>query len=86
MKKKKSRLFIGVMGCMAERTKEDLTDNHHVDVVCGPDAYLSLPDLMAQVDVIIGNFTVVYGCTEILVCGVGSAVFESVLTCQDTVT
>ena len=50
MKKKKNRLFIGVMGCMAERTKEDLTDNHHVDVVCGPDAYLSLPDLMAQVE------------------------------------
>ena len=50
MKKKKKGLFIGVMGCMAERTKEDLTENHHVDVVCGPDAYLSLPDLMAQVE------------------------------------
>ncbi|MBO6077881.1 MAG: tRNA (N6-isopentenyl adenosine(37)-C2)-methylthiotransferase MiaB [Bacteroidaceae bacterium] len=50
MKKKKKSLFIGVMGCMAERTKEDLTENHHVDVVCGPDAYLSLPDLMAQVE------------------------------------
>ena len=41
MKKKKKGLFIGVMGCMAERTKEDLTENHHVDIVCGPDAYLS---------------------------------------------
>ena len=50
MKKKKKSLFIGVMGCMAERTKEDLTENHHVDIVCGPDAYLSLPDLMAQVE------------------------------------
>ena len=50
LKKKKKNLYIGVMGCMAERTKEDLTDNHHVDVVCGPDAYLSLPDLMAQVE------------------------------------
>ena len=49
LKKKKKNLYIGVMGCMAERTKEDLTDNHHVDVVCGPDSYLSLPDLMAQV-------------------------------------
>ena len=50
LKKKKKNLYIGVMGCMAERTKEDLTENHHVDVVCGPDAYLSLPDLMAQVE------------------------------------
>ena len=50
LKKKKKGLFIGVMGCMAERTKEDLTENHHVDVVCGPDAYLSLPELMAQVE------------------------------------
>ena len=50
LKKKKKKLIIGVMGCMAERTKEDLTEHHHVDIVCGPDAYLSLPDLMAQVE------------------------------------
>ena len=50
LKKKKKNLYVGVMGCMAERTKEDLTENHHVDVVCGPDSYLSLPDLMAQVE------------------------------------
>jgi len=50
MRKKKNPLFIGVMGCMAERTKQELTDNHHVDIVCGPDSYLSLPDLMAQVE------------------------------------
>lgn len=50
MRKKKNPLFIGVMGCMAERTKQELTDRHHVDVVCGPDSYLSLPDLMAQVE------------------------------------
>lgn len=50
MKKKRKSLYIGVMGCMAERTKEDLTENHHVDIVCGPDAYLSLPDLIAQVE------------------------------------
>jgi tRNA-N(6)-(isopentenyl)adenosine-37 thiotransferase enzyme MiaB len=50
LKRKKKDLYIGVMGCMAERTREDLTENHHVDVVCGPDAYLSLPDLMAQVE------------------------------------
>ena len=33
LKKIKKGLFIGVMGCMAERTKEELTENHHVDVV-----------------------------------------------------
>lgn len=49
MKKKKKAMIIGVMGCMAERTKEDLIKNHHVDVVAGPDSYLALPDLIAQV-------------------------------------
>ena len=33
---------------MAERVKNDLIDNHHADLVAGPDAYLSLPDLIAQ--------------------------------------
>lgn len=42
------RLIIGVLGCMAERVKDDLITNHHVDLVAGPDAYLSLPDLIAQ--------------------------------------
>ena len=42
------RLIIGVLGCMAERVKDDLIKNHHVDLVAGPDAYLSLPDLIAQ--------------------------------------
>lgn len=42
------RLIIGVLGCMAERVKDDLINNHHVALVAGPDAYLSLPDLIAQ--------------------------------------
>ena len=41
-------LIIGVFGCMAERVKDDLLENHHADLVAGPDAYLSLPDLIAQ--------------------------------------
>ena len=41
-------LIIGVLGCMAERVKDDLLENHHADLVAGPDAYLSLPDLVAQ--------------------------------------
>lgn len=44
------QLIIGVLGCMAERVKDDLIENHHVDLVAGPDAYLSLPDLIAQVE------------------------------------
>lgn len=43
-----SPLIIGVLGCMAERVKGDLMEHHHADLVAGPDAYLSLPDLIAQ--------------------------------------
>jgi len=43
-------LIIGVLGCMAERVREDLLNNHHADLVVGPDAYLSLPDLIAQAE------------------------------------
>ena len=50
LRKKKKSLIVGILGCMAERVKEDLINNHHVDLVAGPDAYLSLPDLMAQVE------------------------------------
>ena len=44
------KLIIGVLGCMAERVKEELLDKHHADLVAGPDAYLTLPDLMAQAE------------------------------------
>ena len=50
LKKKRKHLIVGVLGCMAERVKEDLIENHHVDLVAGPDAYLSLPDLIASVE------------------------------------
>ncbi|HCN13941.1 MAG TPA: tRNA (N6-isopentenyl adenosine(37)-C2)-methylthiotransferase MiaB [Alistipes sp.] len=50
LKKKKKRLIVGVLGCMAERVKDDLITNHHVDLVVGPDAYLTLPDLIAAVE------------------------------------
>ena len=43
-------LIIGVLGCMAERVKDDLIENHHADLVAGPDSYLNLPDLIAQVE------------------------------------
>ncbi|MBR2359150.1 MAG: tRNA (N6-isopentenyl adenosine(37)-C2)-methylthiotransferase MiaB [Bacteroidaceae bacterium] len=50
LRRKKRGLVVGILGCMAERVKEDLINNHHVDLVAGPDAYLSLPDLIAQVE------------------------------------
>lgn len=43
-------LIIGVLGCMAERVKEDLLKNHHTDLVAGPDSYMNLPDLIAQAE------------------------------------
>ena len=46
----KNPLIIGLLGCMAERAQQDLLDNHHCDLVAGPDAYLSLPDLIAQAE------------------------------------
>ena len=48
--RRKRPLIIGVLGCMAERAQQDLLDNHHADLIAGPDAYLSLPDLIAQAE------------------------------------
>lgn len=50
MRQKTGRLIIGVIGCMAERLRDDLIDNHGVDIVAGPDAYLDLPNLFASVE------------------------------------
>ena len=48
LKRKKKNLVIGVIGCMAERVKEDLIENHGVNLVVGPDAYLDIPNLMGH--------------------------------------
>lgn len=50
LRKKRKHLIVGVLGCMAERVKNDLIENHHVDLVAGPDAYLTLPELIAAVE------------------------------------
>ena len=50
LRKKGRRLILGVLGCMAERVREELLEEHGVDLVAGPDAYLSLPDLIAQAE------------------------------------
>ena len=49
-KTRNSKLIIGVLGCMAERVKDELLEKHGADLVAGPDAYLSLPDLVAQAE------------------------------------
>ncbi|MDD4759753.1 MAG: tRNA (N6-isopentenyl adenosine(37)-C2)-methylthiotransferase MiaB [Bacteroidaceae bacterium] len=49
-RRKGHKFILGVMGCMAERTKNELLDQHHADVVAGPDAYLNLPELVAQAE------------------------------------
>ncbi|MBR6927080.1 MAG: tRNA (N6-isopentenyl adenosine(37)-C2)-methylthiotransferase MiaB [Bacteroidaceae bacterium] len=49
-RKQKRKVILGVLGCMAERVKETLLEQHHADLVAGPDAYLSLPDLTAQAE------------------------------------
>ncbi len=51
IKKGGKKLIVGVVGCMAERVKDDLIANHGVDLVAGPDSYLTLPDLFASVEV-----------------------------------
>ena len=42
------RKTIGVIGCMAERMGEGLIKDWGVDFVAGPDAYLDIPNLLAQ--------------------------------------
>ena len=49
-KKRKGAVIIGVLGCMAERAKAALIENHHADVVIGPDAYLDLPNLIGAAE------------------------------------
>ena len=51
MRRKGTHKFIvGVLGCMAERVKEGLLNEYGADLVAGPDAYLTLPDLIAQAE------------------------------------
>ena len=49
-RKRDRRLIIGIIGCMAERMKDELINNHGVDLVAGPDSYLELPSLIATAE------------------------------------
>lgn len=49
LRKKGKKMIIGILGCMAERVKENLLEEQQVDLVAGPDAYLDLPNLIGAV-------------------------------------
>lgn len=49
-RKKSGRLLVGVIGCMAERVRDSLINDHGVDIVAGPDSYLDLPNLFAAAE------------------------------------
>ncbi len=50
LKKKRKELIVGVLGCMAERVKDELIEEHHADIVVGPDSYMDLPNLIGAVE------------------------------------
>jgi tRNA-2-methylthio-N6-dimethylallyladenosine synthase len=51
LKRKRPHMVVGVLGCMAERLREQLLEEEKlVDLVVGPDAYRDLPNLITQVD------------------------------------
>ena len=50
LRKKKPHLLIGVLGCMGERVKDELIEQHGVDIVAGPDAYMDLPNLVGAAE------------------------------------
>jgi tRNA-2-methylthio-N6-dimethylallyladenosine synthase len=51
LKRSRPSLLVGVLGCMAERLREKLLEEEQlVDLVVGPDAYRTLPNLLAEAD------------------------------------
>lgn len=49
-RRRQRRLIIGIIGCMAERMKDELINDHGVDLVAGPDSYLQLPELITAAE------------------------------------
>ena len=46
--RRRERLTIGILGCMAQNLKDDLLAGHeHVDFIAGPDSYREIPELIA---------------------------------------
>ena len=49
-RKTNKNIIVGVIGCMAERVKDELIEQHGVNIVVGPDAYLDIPHLIGEVE------------------------------------
>ena len=49
-KKKRNNVVVGILGCMAERLKEELLQHPAVDIVAGPDSYRNIANLIAALD------------------------------------
>ncbi|MCQ2207310.1 MAG: tRNA (N6-isopentenyl adenosine(37)-C2)-methylthiotransferase MiaB [Paludibacteraceae bacterium] len=63
-KKNKPSLIVGLLGCMAERVKEELLSKKLVDLVAGPDSYLDLPNLVSSAEAGIPAINVELSTTE----------------------
>lgn len=50
LKRRNKGLKVGILGCMAERLKEQLLENGTVDIVAGPDSYRELPLLLSGLE------------------------------------
>ena len=49
MKESNPGVIVGIVGCMAERLKEELTKTGKVDLVAGPDTYRTIPDMIKEI-------------------------------------
>ena len=85
-RKKRPGVLVGILGCMAERLKDALLDSGKVDVVAGPDAYRSLPRLLAaasqghpQIDVLLSREETYGDITPVRVDTNGVSAFISIM-------
>ena len=62
--RKKDHRFIGVIGCMAERMGDELIRDWGVDFVAGPDAYMDIPNLLAQCEQGLPSVNIALSTTE----------------------
>lgn len=59
--KKKNKIVIGILGCMAQRLKDELINNKNIDFVCGPDNYRSITEQIEK-----ALFNEKSSCTEMI--------------------
>lgn len=64
LKRRKPKLIVGVLGCMAERVKEELVARYNVDVVAGPDSYCDLPNLIGAAECGVKSVNIELSATE----------------------